>query len=256
MQRLLPSLAKITFLLFAMIISGCAAPHKVKLWDAMSLAEYPEEVVLFRDKPNGKVTAGLQTADIKRMIHVAERVEKAAGPIRTGLVIEEGKEPNAFSFITHEQQVIAVNVGIINLLGQDQDAMAALIGHELAHLYLDHSDLRRDREENRIMTSVAMSFALGIVGIPVPVDATDTATTAVTRAYSREDERAADKLGVSFMAQAGFDPWGAVHLQEKLAASSKGAALPFMSTHPAGAERIENMKQLAASYKPEETATP
>jgi predicted Zn-dependent protease len=239
-------------LLLALLLGGCATPQKANLWDAMSLAYTPQEVIQFKDKRGGQVTNSLNSADVRRMVHVAAAVESAAGPLRTGLLVDESMEPNAFSFASHGQPVIVVNIGMIRLLGQDQDAMAALIGHELAHLYLQHGEAQRSREQDRIMASVMMSFALGMVGIPAPVDATDAATSTVTRAYSRDDERDADRFGVAFMAQAGFDPWGAVHLQEKIMADSKGALLPFMSTHPTGSERVENMKRLAASYGAED----
>jgi predicted Zn-dependent protease len=255
MRHLLPHLPKI-ILLLAALLAGCATPQKAHLWDATALAYTPQEVIEFKDKPDGHVTNSLNTADLRHMIRVAAAVESAAGPLRTGLLLDESMEPNAFSFTSHGQPVIAVNIGMIHLLGQDNDAMAALIGHELAHLYLEHGNAQREREEDRIMTSVMMSFALGMVGIPAPVDATDALTSTVTRAYSRDDERDADRFGVAFMVEAGFDPWGAVHLQEKLLAGSKGATLPFMSTHPTGTERIENMKRLAASYRAEEAGKP
>ena len=238
-------MTKIKLLLLAVFISGCTSRAMPRLWDAASIASYPNPVVIFKNKPNGKVLAGVYTADVRKIIRITEQVENAAGTIRVKLLIEDSGEPNGFSFFMHGQPIIAVNIGMINLLGQDSDAIAALMGHELAHLYLEHGNLRRNREENRVMTSVALSFALGMAGIPAPVDLTDVATTAVSNTFTREEERDADRFGVGYMAQAGFDPWGAVRLQEKLKSVAKGSLLPFLSSHPAGDERIKNMKHLA-----------
>ena len=249
-------MTKITFLLLAAILSGCASRAAPRLWDAASIADYPNPVVLFKNKPNGKVVAGVYTADVRNMIRIKEQVENAAGPIRVGLLVEDGGKPNGFSFIMHGQPKIAVNIGMINLLGQDADAMAALMGHELAHLYLEHGNLRRNREGNRMMSSIALSFALGMIGIPAPVEVTDVATTAVANTFTREEERDADRFGVNYMTRAGFDPWGAVRLQEKLRAVAGSSRIPFMSTHPSNDERIENMKRLALEHKPEEAAPP
>lgn len=244
-------MTKIAFLLLVALISGCASSRPQRMWNAASIANYPHPFVVYKDKPNGKVIAGFHTADIRNIINIKERVENAAGPLRTKLLVAEGDEPNGFSFAYHKVPNIGINVGMIKLIGEDADAMAALIGHELAHLYLEHGKVRQDREENRIVTSTVLSFALGMVGIPIPVTATDVATTAVSSSFSREDERDADQLGVTYMTQAGFDPWGAVRLQEKLGAASSGSLVPFLSTHPASAERVENMKRLLKDKPPD-----
>lgn len=248
-------MTKIALLLLVALISGCASRPQ-RMWDAASIANYPSSFVVFKNKPNGKVIAGFNTADIRNIINIKERVENAAGPLRTELLIAEGDQPNGFSFAYHKVSKIGINIGMTNLIGDDADAMAALIGHELAHLYLEHGKVRQNREENRIVASAVLSFALGMIGIPIPVTATDVATTTISRTFSRDEERDADQLGVTYMAQAGFDPWGAVRLQEKLAAISSGSLIPFLSTHPASAERVENMKRLLKDKSPDVAPVP
>lgn len=230
-------------MLLAALVSGCAASRPQKLWEASLIADIPEPYVLIKNKPNGKVVSGVRTGDVRNMIAIKERVEAAAGELRAGLLVADAGEPNGYSFVHHGKPRIAVNMAMINLIGEDQDAMAALIGHELAHLYLDHGKQRQSREEDRITTSAVLGFALGMFGIPMgPVDL---ATTTVTKKYSREDERDADREGVEYIVRAGFDPCGAARLQAKLGVTSSGAALPFLSTHPSSAERTETLKLLA-----------
>lgn len=238
----LKHIARIAFPLLAALVSGCAASQKVKLWDASLIADQPQPFILIKNKPNGKVVAGVRTDDVRNMIDIKERVETAAGELRIGLLVAEGGEPNGFSFMSHGKPRIAVNIAMINLIGDDEDAMAALIGHELAHLYLEHGKLRKSREEDRITTSAVLGFALGMVGIPMaPVDL---ATTTVSRKYSRDDERDADRAGLEYIVRAGFDPCGAIRLQTRLSMVSSDAMLPFLSTHPSSAERAENLKLL------------
>ena len=242
MRPQLKCMNRIAPLLLVALVSGCASRPQ-KLWDASSIANYSQPFVLIKNKPNGKVIAGVKTGDVRNMIIIKERVEAAAGELRTELLVAEGNEPNGFSFVTHDKPRIAINIGMINLVGEDSDAMAALIGHELAHLYLDHGKQRQSREEDRIATSTVLSFALGMIGIPLgPVDL---ATTAYSKKFSREDERDADRVGIEYITQAGFDPCGAVRLQQKLGAVSSASLLPFLSTHPSSAERVENLKLLA-----------
>lgn len=215
------------------------------------MAALPYPMVLLKEKSSGNITARIDMADIQQMVRIKEQVETAAGSLHTGLMLAEGNEPNGFSFESHYGPIIAVNIGMVNLVGQDGDAMAALIGHELAHLYLNHGRLRQGREENRMAASVTLSFALGMIGIPVPLEVTDVATTSISSKFSREEERDADRLGVRFMVQAGFDPLGSVRLQEKLGAASQGDFLPFLSSHPSSTERVENMKRLVMEHMPE-----
>ncbi|MGA8148122.1 MAG: M48 family metalloprotease [Gallionellaceae bacterium] len=245
-------MSRILFLIFVLFISGCSSNRAPRFWQASSIAGFPRPVISILDKPKGKIIASVNTADVRRMISVKERVEEAAGELHTGLLVADDNEPNGFSFVYHGQPVIAINIGMINLIGQDEDAMAALMGHELAHLYLMHGNRRQDREENSIVASTLLSFALGMVGIPIPIEATDVATTSISNSFSRDEEREADQFGVEFMAHAGFDPWGAMRLQEKLGAIAGKSTLPFLSTHPTSAERIENMKRLALETRPDE----
>jgi predicted Zn-dependent protease len=61
--------------------------------------------------------------------------------------------------------------------------------------------------------------------------------------YSRDQEREADKLGLDYMAAAGFDPRESVPLWQNMDAASKGARGPeFMSTHPLPATRIADLE--------------
>ncbi len=71
----------------------------------------------------------------------------------------------------------------------------------------------------------------------------------IDTAYSREDEREADALGVGYTMSAGYDPHGAIRLHEKLLTASRSSLLPFLSSHPSGQERIENLKTLIEAKK-------
>ncbi|MFB0525404.1 MAG: M48 family metallopeptidase, partial [Phycisphaerae bacterium] len=63
--------------------------------------------------------------------------------------------------------------------------------------------------------------------------------------YSRLHEKEADRLGLIFMAMAGYNPNEAVGFWQRMAAEKKGAQPPeFLSTHPADATRIRNIEYL------------
>jgi len=63
--------------------------------------------------------------------------------------------------------------------------------------------------------------------------------------YSRLQESESDRLGLIFMAMAGYDPHASVDFWKRMAASKQGASPPeFLSTHPADATRIRNIEGL------------
>ena len=144
---------------------------------------------------------------------------------------------------------IAVYTGIMPVL-KTEGALAAVLGHEVAHATLRHGKQRyaRAMKENIIgmvvggavlasgqflckSESCKKMSALG--GI-----ATGFALTFFDRKFSREDESAADKEGQLFMARAGYDPSEAPNLWDRMNASHGGKAPPeFLSTHPSDANR-------------------
>jgi beta-barrel assembly-enhancing protease len=73
----------------------------------------------------------------------------------------------------------------------------------------------------------------------------------VNMSYGREDELESDRLGVRFMADAGYDPRALIRVMEILEAASQGARPPeFFSTHPNPENRIENIQQAIADEFP------
>jgi predicted Zn-dependent protease len=63
--------------------------------------------------------------------------------------------------------------------------------------------------------------------------------------YSRNQESEADRLGLTFMAMAGYDPHAALTFWQRMAAQNKGGSPPeFLSTHPSDATRIANIQKL------------
>lgn len=74
----------------------------------------------------------------------------------------------------------------------------------------------------------------------------------ITMRYGREDELESDRLGVRFMAEAGYDPTALIGVMEILAEASSGNQQPeFFSTHPDPGNRIGQIEALIADYFPD-----
>ena len=155
------------------------------------------------------------------------------------MAIFAGDTVNAFAMPGGK---IGVMEGILKA-ARNQDQLAAVIGHELAHVTLKHG--RKD---------IGRSKAIG-VGIQVAAvligggnqGTTYTAYEALNQGaayglilpFSREQESDADVVGLDFMARAGFDPRQAVPLWQNMKEEAGESPPEFMSTHPSGEKRID-----------------
>jgi predicted Zn-dependent protease len=164
----------------------------------------------------------------------------------------EDKEINAWCMPGGK---VVVYTGILPV-AKDETGLAVVMGHEIAHAVAQHGDERMSQALLAEMGGMALSLALS----QNPSQTNDLylaaygagATVGVLLPYSRLQESEADRLGLIFMAMAGYDPRAAVDFWKRMAASKKGGAAPeFLSTHPADSKRINNIEKLipeAMSY--------
>ena len=134
--------------------------------------------------------------------------------------------------------------GILTKLKLTDDEAAAIMGHEIAHALREHG---REQMVKSTATNVGARLGGAVLSAWLGIDPGITDTVAQYGAqfaalkYSRDDEREADLIGLDIAARAGYDPRAGVVLWQKMAAASKGAPPAFLSTHPGGRERIEQM---------------
>ncbi len=159
------------------------------------------------------------------------------------VVVFEDESLNAFALPGNK---IGVHTGLINLV-DNQDQLAAVIGHEIGHVLSRHSNERLS-QETAVSTGLSMvqavtqpqtalgQTALGLLGVG--------AQYGVILPYSRIHETEADTIGLDLMARAGFDPRQSINLWLKMdKASQGGQPIEFMSTHPSHSSRIDNLNQ-------------
>jgi len=144
---------------------------------------------------------------------------------------------------------IAFYSGIIDTLNLTEDEIAAIMGHEMAHALREHG---RERASQAMLGQVGLA-ALQILG-GVEGAALDASNMVVQTTFilpnSRTHETEADRMGVELAARAGFDPYGAVRVWEKMLKLSKEAPPEFLSTHPAHKTRIQDLKKYAQRVMP------
>jgi predicted Zn-dependent protease len=140
---------------------------------------------------------------------------------------------------------IVVYTGILPVT-RDGAGLAAVLGHEVAHALANHAGERMSQLLLAQLGGVALSRAVRekpeetrqLVMLAYGIGA----NVGVLLPYSRQHESEADRIGLILMAQAGYDPAAAIAFWQRMAARGKGEPPEFLSTHPAHATRIEEMR--------------
>ena len=135
---------------------------------------------------------------------------------------------------------IGVYTGLLKV-ARSQDQLAAVIGHEVAHVLARHANERVSTAYTAEAALTAVSASgmvapqlMGLMGLGTQVG--------VLLPFSRTQESEADLLGLDLMSRAGFDPRQSIALWQNMNASRQGGAPPeFMSTHPSDATRMSKL---------------
>ncbi|MGZ3650519.1 MAG: M48 family metallopeptidase [Bdellovibrionota bacterium] len=201
-------------------------------------------------KSKSKISANPEwTAMVNR---VAQRIAAASGVnYQWEYVLLENNEPNAWCMPGGK---IAVYTGIMPIL-KTEGALAAVLGHEVAHATRGHGKKRYARaiQENAVALLVGGGAILGGQLLCKTKEcklltalggaAAGFAVAFFDRKFSRGDESEADQIGQQYMAKAGYDPAESIKLWERMGEAMKGKAPPeWLSTHPSDEHRRENLK--------------
>lgn len=222
--------------------------HDVRSWALSELIATDAAAVGFRREK--QLIAVLPLPALRAMARAAERTTHAAHfapPAQApDFRVIAGESANAFAIQRAEGATVAVNFGMVGLLGEDEAMWAAVLGHELAHLKRRHQQVRLERSERGESLSSLAAVLLSIVGVPFAPVLTDATTGVLTLGYSREDELEADALALVILGDAAYDPQAALRFHELLAAQTATTSGGLLSTHPGGAERVEAIRRRLA----------
>ncbi len=237
-------------------ISGRSQLILLSPGDEVKLGLQAYQEILKKEKLS---TDPAQTALLAR---VGARIAAATG--RTDFqwefrLIDNDKMVNAFALPGGK---VAVYTGILPIT-RDEAGLAAVLGHEVAHATARHG-------AERMSQGLLVQAGLTAGAIAAGASGRDSASTQVLLGalgagaslgvilpFSRLQETEADRLGMTYMARAGYDPRAARDLWVRMAeASAKmGRSTPeWMSTHPSNASRIRDIEAMLpealAIYKP------
>lgn len=169
---------------------------------------------------------------------VAKRIVQVSGMdnLQWEFHVIDSPEPNAFVLPGGK---VFVFTGILPIV-QNEDGMAAVLGHEIAHQLARHSAEKLSFAK----VILALQLTLVLFGIePSFVFNRFLLNFVISKPFSRKCETEADAIGLQLMAQACFDPHEAVAMWKRMEKAGAGDIPQFMSTHPSHKNRIEFLEK-------------
>ena len=236
-------LANPALLLVLVTLSGCAA---VRQQLGMSLVPPETEIELGR-RLSRQIEAEhpvLRDGDIQRYAaQIGRPLVLASHRDRPGIryrirVLDDPRQVNAFAL---PGGFIYLYSGLL-LFAENEAEVAGVLAHEIGHVVGRHS---ANQLATRFGLELLAAIALGEEPALLAEAAADLAEAGGMAAFSRDDEREADRYGVAYTIAAGYDPRGMVTFFTKLLEAESGRRPggfgKLMSTHPATAERIRDI---------------
>jgi predicted Zn-dependent protease len=134
---------------------------------------------------------------------------------------------------------VFVNRGLIDFVNQDQDQLASVIAHEIAHNARRHAAIQVEQQ-------LGASLAIQLLSSGKQIQVADLIASLALLGYGRSMELDADHYGMIYMNRAGYDPRGTIEFFQKLEqyeGKQPGGLSVYFRTHPPTSERIRRAQQ-------------
>ncbi len=243
-------LRTLSLLVLALANTACA---NLNFFSDAELNKLGAEAYVESTKDHKLITSG---ADYVMLQRVATRIAAASEePFEWEFKLLDAPDvPNAFCLPGGK---IAVYTGILPLTA-NEDGLAAVVGHEVAHAILRHGGKRMTQQtifavalaaaaaglDYAEMSGEQKELTLGALGLGAQVG--------LLLPFSRDHESEADELGLRYAIRAGYDPNEAPLLWERMAQLGNGGTPEWLSTHPASLRRAAELRAMIPRLQAEE----
>lgn len=251
-SRFLP-LRRFVVVTFACFLSGCASTADTEsyplVWpfpDTNTRTGYSRPIVL--SSAHGESARKVEAEVANHLVDARRRVTTVSG-VRFDLAIYDSTRLNAFVTDGPVHPLVVVSLPLLTAFGRDEDALAGILAHESAHVRLGHETaVRRRRETEEMRGSAPLAGALAAARIPAAGTIANATALSRIRAYTREEERDADRLALEWLRVAGYDTCGFARVLRRVQESAQeGASGGGYSTHPSTTERIATFSTAASA---------
>ena len=184
-------------------------------------------------------------AQNERVRRVGGRMVQAAGLAgrQWDYAVFEDASPNAFVLPSGQ---IGVTTGLLKLV-QNDDQLATVIGHEVGHVVARHAAERYSTQSTTGLVLGAVQSRAGDYSQAIGALGGMGAQLGLLLPFSRSHELEADRLGVDYVAAAGYKPSESIALWRLMAQQRQSGTPEFASTHPSDQTRIAALQQYIAS---------
>ncbi|MBL8726084.1 MAG: M48 family metallopeptidase [Planctomycetes bacterium] len=236
-----------------LLLTACSTLNSLNLYsdaelEPLSVQAYDEAT----KETKGLVTSGKDFEMVQRVAKKIAAVAEEEGFAWEARLLKADDVPNAFCLPNGR---IAVYTGILPLT-QNENGLAVVMGHEVAHAILRHGGKRMTSGMLTGGALQAVQAGLGLTQMSPEAKGGVMAVLGIggqlgTLKFSRDHETEADVLGLRYAIRAGYDPNEAPKLWERMAALG-GSTPVWLSTHPASTDRAENLRRLIPQLQAEE----
>ncbi|MBL7827190.1 MAG: M48 family metallopeptidase [Saprospiraceae bacterium] len=222
----------------------------IQTMNELSFSEYKSYLQQNKPTTTGKDVELVRRVgnDLKLAVETYYRVKNKTSELKNFAwefnVIDDPKTVNAFCMPGGK---VVVYTGILNVT-KNEDALAVVMGHEIAHALAQHGNERM---------SQGLVAQLGLSSLDLALSQKPTQTRSLLLAaagagaqlgvllpFSRKHESEADEIGLYLMAMAGYNPKEAAPFWERMNKSGGSRPPEFLSTHPDPSKRSEKLKSL------------
>lgn len=249
---------------FVLLVGLLAACPRVPLTGRRSLIliSDSQELALGADAYRevlAKAKLSTNAVEVQRLRHVGERLAAVSGQKDFKWefsLIEDTGTVNAFCLPGGK---VAVYTGILAVT-QTEAGLAVVIGHEIAHAIARHGAERISEQMLLQLGGVSIDLALR----KKPQETRDLylkayglgSTLGVSLPFGRYQESEADRMGLIYLARAGYNPEEAILFWQRMEAVSGQAPPAFLSTHPSQGRRIRDLEALLPEAQTEYASSP
>ena len=266
---IIPKLHRISFyryLFFILLLFYVVACAEVPITHRKSLHLVPEsELLTMSLQQYSEVLKKSKLSTDQQKVQMVRKVGSKIAKAAEAFLAEAGQSDSIknyqwdFNLIEDHKTVnawvmpggkAAVYTGILPYT-QNETGLAVVLGHEVGHALADHGNERMSDALMAQMGGMALSVALS--SQPQQTQQLFTtvygvgANVGFLLPYSRLHESEADRIGLTLMARAGYDPREAIPFWERMSKQGEKRPPQFLSTHPAPETRIADIKK----YMPE-----
>ncbi|HEY5634574.1 MAG TPA: M48 family metallopeptidase [Burkholderiaceae bacterium] len=203
---------------------------------------------ILREAASKRALAANDHPQLKRLRAIAQRIVPHAARLnerapqwRWEVNLIASRQVNAFCMPGGK---IAFFSGILETLELNDDEVAAVMAHEIAHALREHGRERAAKSAIAAGVTIGASILSQLMGYGDLGGQLASAGAQFTLLkFSRGDETEADLVGMDLAARAGFDPRAGISLWQKMSAVSTKQPPEWFSTHPSHASRIDEIRR-------------